>query len=258
MHLEALVETAREAARAGAGAALAHWRRSPAITIKADRSPVTEADRDAEAAIEGVIRARFPDHAILGEEGGERGGPSRFRWVVDPLDGTKGFIRGGEFWGPLVACEEDGEVVAGAMVLPVRGTAWWAGRGLGCFRDGARVRLAPDIAWSECTVSAGELGALLTGPQGSALATLFREAASVRSFGDVGGVAMLLDGRAEVWFEAGVKLWDLAAVKILVEEAGGVFTDLEGKAAASSGSAVAGIPSLHALALARLRAGLQR
>src|SRR5262249_56981665 len=111
------LEVAREAVAAAGAAALAHLRRGVVVETKPDLTPVTAADRAAEDEIVGVIRAAFPDHAILGEEGGARGS-GRVRWIVDPIDGTRGFARGGMMWGPMIALEVAGELVVGAMALP--------------------------------------------------------------------------------------------------------------------------------------------
>ena len=128
--LDLAMETARRAAEAGGAAALRHFRAGVRVELKPDRTPVTVADREAEAAIVEVIRGRFPGHAILGEETGAHAGAGA-RWIVDPVDGTRGFTRGGSFWGPLVALEVGGEVVAGAMGMPALGELYWAARGRG-------------------------------------------------------------------------------------------------------------------------------
>src|SRR5512146_1001574 len=143
LDLDLAMETARRAAGAAAAASLAHFRRGVRVEVKPDRTPVTQADRDAEAAVQEVIRAAFPDHGFLGEETGARAGAAGTRWIVDPIDGTKGFTRGRAFWGPLVACEHEGAVVAGAMALPALGEMYWAARGRGCWvrtGDGAPAR----------------------------------------------------------------------------------------------------------------------
>src|SRR6266478_1181825 len=134
---------ARRAVEAGSAASLVHFERGVRVEVKSDHTPVTQADRDSEAAILAVVREAFPDHAFLSEESGARPGSADTRWIVDPLDGTKGFVRGGKFWGPLVAVEHRGDVVAGAMALPALGETYWAARGLGAWmrvREAAPVR----------------------------------------------------------------------------------------------------------------------
>jgi histidinol-phosphatase len=255
--LELAVETARRAAEAGGAAALRHFRTGVRVELKPDRTPVTAADREAEAAIVAVIRARFPGHAILGEESGAHAG-SGARWIVDPVDGTRGFTRGGSFWGPLVAFEVDGEVLAGAMAMPALGERYWAARGRGAWRQvgsGApeRLRVSGISAWDEATLSLGELKFLLSPERRDQVDRLTVTAAQARCYGDLAGCAMVLTGRAETFLEAGVQVWDIAPLKILVEEAGGRFTDLEGNATHTRGACVASNGLVHEHVLAGLR-----
>jgi histidinol-phosphatase len=207
---------------------------------------VTAADRDAEAAILAVIGAAFPDHAVLAEESGAHAGSDASRWIVDPLDGTRGFTRGGSFWGPLVALEHEGTIVAGAMALPALGISYWAARGLGAFRDGERLRVSGVTDWSEATFSLGEPKSLLDPAWAAAIIDLCGSAGSTRCYGDLAGCAQLLDGRADAWVEAGVQLWDLAPLPVLVEEAGGRFTDRKGRPSIAGGHGVASNGHLHA------------
>lgn len=252
--LSLALETARAAVEAAARVCLRHFRGPLEIERKPDRSPVTQADREAETAILEEIRRRFPRHSVLSEESGASGEGSASRWIVDPLDGTRGFTRGGSHWGPLVALEHRGDVVVGAMTLPALGETYWAARGQGCFRDGERLRVSEVSDWTEATLSVGELRNLLAPPHGAAVASLIATAASTRCYGDLAGCAMLLSGRAEAWLEAGVKVWDVAALAILVKEAGGRFTDFDGGAAIDAGRAVATNGELlHGHVLASLR-----
>jgi histidinol-phosphatase len=250
------MEVAREAAEAGGAAAMRHFVRNgqtrAPVQLKADRSPVTAADKEAEAAIVEVIRKAFPKHAILAEESGVLPGGTgeSCRWIVDPLDGTRGFARGGSFWGPLVALEDKGNIVAGAMALPALGETYWAGKELGAFLNGEALRVSTVNDWSEATVSLGELGRLLAHP---GVHSLITSCASVRCYGDLAACAMLLTGRADAWLEAGVQNWDLAALKILVEEAGGRFSDFGGNPSIASGKAIGSNGKLHERALGALR-----
>jgi histidinol-phosphatase len=221
------MDTARHAVLAACAASLRYWRKNVVVDMKPDRTPVTAADRDSEAAILDVIRLAFPRHAILAEESGAQAGEGG-RWIIDPLDGTRGFARGGSFWGPMVALEVDGDVIAGAVALPALGETYFGGRGLGAYRDGERLAVSKVSEWSEATLSLGELKALQAGSRAAGVRSLVAGAASTRSYGDIAGCLQLLNGRAEAWLEAGVRPWDLAALKILVEEAGGRFTDFDG------------------------------
>lgn len=133
--------------------------------------------------------------------------------------------------------------------MPALGETWWAARGLGCFRDGERVEIREVRRWEEATLSLGEMRALLEPPHGQAVLELIKTARRVRCYGDVAGVRMVLRGEADLWLEAGVKVWDLAALQVLVEEAGGRFTDFAGRRTIEGGRAVAGGAGLHAHAV---------
>jgi histidinol-phosphatase len=257
LDLRRAMAVARSAAEAGAAASMAHFRRGVRVEKKPDRSPVTVADRESEAAVLAVVREAYPDHGFLGEESGAHAGLASTRWIVDPLDGTKGFTRGRTFWGPLVALEHEGEIVAGAMVLPVLGESYWAGRGLGAWiseRGGApeRLEVSHIEAWEDATLSVGEPQVLLRPPMLERVAALANSAQTARCYGDIAGCALVLRGQAEAWVEAGVQIWDLAPLKVLVEEAGGRFTDLEGRPTVTSGACVASNGRVHERVLAAL------
>jgi len=257
LDLARALETARASAQAAAAASLRFFRSGVRVETKPDKTPVTAADRDAEAAIFQVIRASFPDHALLGEETGEHAGSSVSRWIVDPLDGTRGFTRGGSFWGPLVALEHEGQIVAGAMALPALGELYWGAKGHGAFRslhDGPAERMFVSgiSEWSDATLSLGEPRCLLAPPLGERVTSLAISCAQARCYGDLVGGLLVLTGRAEVWIEAGVHIWDIAALSILIEEAGGRFTDFDGNASVGSGHCVASNGRLHDHVLAAL------
>jgi histidinol-phosphatase len=255
LDIEHAMDVARRAVMAGGEIALGYQRRGVRVEQKPDGSPVTVADRDAEAAILRVLLGAFPGHDVLAEEGGTRETGADARWIVDPLDGTHGFTRGGTCWGPLVALEHRGELVVGAMALPAHGKVYWAGRGHGAWRNGQPVRISGVMAWDRATLSLGGIRRLLAPPHGAGVEALMRTAARTRCLGDVASCAMLLDGEAEAWLEAGVKLWDLAAGMVLVEEAGGRATDFEGGCDLSSGRIAAASGPLHAHVLAAVRGG---
>ncbi len=251
LDLEKAMDTARRAVEAASAASLAHFRRGVRVEVKPDRTPVTVADRESEAAVLAIVREAFPSHGFLGEEtGAHAGSGTTTRWIVDPLDGTKGFTRGRGFWGPLVALEHEGEIVAGAMALPALGETYWAARGRGAWLragDAAPARLAVSGigAWEDATLSLGEPHVLFRPPMLERVAALATSAQCARCYGDLAGCALVLQGKAEAWIEAGVQLWDLGPLQILVEEAGGRFTDLDGRATVASGSCVASNGRVH-------------
>ncbi len=259
------IDTATQAVGLAVRCSLKHFRRGVRVETKPDRSPVTAADKESEAAIVAWLNQRHPDHAILGEESGAHAGKNdHMRWIIDPLDGTRGFSRGGTFWGPLVALEEDGRVICGAMALPALGEMYYAERGGGCFfvrvdAEGRSVGAPERVSvsrvrdWREATLSLGELQRILGGPRKDAVSAVAGRAAQARCYGDLAACAMLFCGRAEAWIETGVQIWDLAALKILVEEAGGKFTDLDGNDTHTSGHALATNGHFHDEILAALR-----
>jgi len=260
LELALAMATARRAAEAGAATALAHFRAGVRVEVKPDRTPVTQADRDAEAAILATVRAAFPGHGFLGEETGARDGSDRTRWIVDPLDGTKGFTRGRGFWGPLVALEHEGRVVAGAMALPALGEVYWAARGLGCWMSAAgaapaRLSVSRVSAWADATLSLGEPAVLFAPPLLERVGRLATSCSTARCYGDLAGCALVLRGQAEAWIEAGVKIWDVAPLQVLVEEAGGRFTDFAGNATHAAGECLASNGLVHELVLGALRGG---
>ena len=232
---------AKDAVAAAGAAALAHLRKGIVVETKPDLTPVTAADRAAEDEIVAIIRAAFPDHAILGEEGGARG-TGDVRWIVDPIDGTRGFARGGMMWGPMVALEVRGELVVAAIALPAQGTTYWASKGEGCFRDGTRLAVSGVTELADATLSIGELRRMT---KNTGILSLIARAASTRCYGDLAGCALVLDGRAEAWIEGGVQPWDLAAPALLVAEAGGRFTDWTGAPTFEGGYGVASNGRLH-------------
>jgi histidinol-phosphatase len=250
--LERAMDVAKSAVEAAAEVALPHWEKGVTVEKKADRTPVTIADKESEVVIMETIKRTFPDHAFLTEESGAHSGDRDKRWIVDPIDGTRGFSRGGKFWGPLVAFELAGEVVAGAMAMPALGAVYWAARGHGCWRNGSRCRVSTIEDWSEATLSMGELRALFSEPHLGGVLELIRTAASARDYGDLAACALVLDGQAEAWIEAGVKPWDIAPTKILLEEAGGRFTNFAGDQSLDPGTAIGTNGRVHERVLSAL------
>jgi histidinol-phosphatase len=247
--LHPTVAAALEAARAAGDIALRYYERGVPVTIKADRTPVTQADREAEQAIKAVLRRAFPDHGFLGEEFGEEGNQAT-RWIIDPIDGTKNFVRGVPVWAVLIGLEEEGDITAGVVLNPVSGTCYWARRGDGAFADGRPVRVSDVDAMDRALVLHSSLNLLRRTPRWwEGFVRLVDACDRTRGYGDYFGYGLVAEGKAEVYVEADLKPWDLAPMKVLVEEAGGRLTDFAGRGTIYDGTVVASNGRLHDQAL---------
>jgi histidinol-phosphatase len=223
------------------------------IRHKADASHVTDADTGAEAAMRTLLAQHRPEHAVLGEEEGLIGDPaSSSRWILDPIDGTASFVRGLPIWGTLIALEHEGEIVVGVASAPALGRRWWAARGLGASSDQGSLQVSSvdrleDAHLGHASISSWQEHG--RGPQFDALAhRVWRS----RGVGDFWMHVLVAEGVFDLAAEPTVSLWDLAAVQVIVEEAGGRFTDLSGVARADGGSALSTNGLLHDAALAAL------
>ena len=242
-----------EAARAGGATALEHYRRDGlSVALKADRSPVTEADRAAERAILDVLRARCPDHGALGEELGESG-PRARRFIVDPIDGTRNFVRRIPTWAALIGLEEEGVVTAGVVFQPVSGVLHTAWRGQGAYRDGARIRVSPIDALERALVVHSSVNFLRRSAYWDGFLRLADRTQVQRGFGDFSAYLWVAEGQGEIALSTTVKAWDVAALKVLVEEAGGRLTDLDGRSGIYGSTVFASNGLLHDAALAAMR-----
>lgn len=223
-----------------------------AIETKPDMTPVTEADRAVEQALRDLIARRRPADGVVGEEFGADGGEAA-RWIIDPIDGTKNYVRGIPVWGTLIALEREGQTQVGVVSAPaLGGRRWWAARGEGAYADGHRIRVSEVGRLEDAQFLFGGLkGWKKTGFLEDVLALALR-CWRARGFGDFWMHMLVAEGAAEVAAEPEVSLWDLAAVKLIVEEAGGRFTDLSGRATPSGGSAVSTNGVLHGEVLAIL------
>ena len=252
---------ARKAASQGGQRALKYFRKNVPVLKKVDRSPVTRADREAEKVIRAILSKAFPTHQLCGEEfGWEKKHPSPFKWWIDPVDGTRQFIRGIPFWGTLVALEYRGEVVAGVIHHPAFGLTLWAAKGMGCFTDptgspwakGKRARVSKISTLKGGTLTYGGLR-LVPKSYREKLVDLISNCYDDRGFGDCFGHSLVALGRVEAMLDPIVKPYDVAAVKICVEEAGGRFTDLSGKGMIYGGNALSSNGSTHGKILRAIR-----
>jgi histidinol-phosphatase len=249
--LEHALQVARQAV-ADAGAVIHRYYRSDSLGVehKADDSPVTRADVESEQAIRRVLLGAFPDHAIYGEEEGHRG-DSPFLWLVDPIDGTKSFVRGYPMFSTQIALMVEGELVLGVSCASEFGETCWARRGGGAFLDGKPIRCADTNGWSRATLSTGNLKSLATGAGWDQLGALVPQLHRIRGYGDFFHYHLLARGAVDLVLESDVNILDIAALAVIVREAGGVFSDLDGRELdLATTSALAGVPDLHARGLA--------
>lgn len=236
---DTLLAAVEEVARLAGDIALGFFQSQLEAELKADGSPVTIADRSAERAARDWIEERFPADGILGEELGMTRPTARRRWVLDPIDGTKTFIRGVPLWGTLVGLCEGDQVLAGAAYFPAVGEMLAAAPGVGCWWNGARCRVSSRATLSEATVLTTDERFANHAAQRAGWHRLAGQAAVSRSWGDCYGYLLVSTGRAEVMVDGILSPWDAAALMPIVEEAGGVFTDWMGTRTAFGGSAVA-------------------
>jgi histidinol phosphatase-like enzyme (inositol monophosphatase family) len=241
----ARLELARAAATEAGRITLGYFRREDVeVELKADASPVTVADREAEEHLRRRIAAEFPDDGIVGEEFPEQDGRSGFRWIVDPIDGTKSFIRGVPLYGTLVGVEHQGHGVVGVVEMPALDERLYAAKGQGAWHQpgskepqAARVSSCARLADALfCTTSVDGFHRI-----GRAVAfERLRDAALLtRTWGDCYGYVLVATGRAEVMIDPQMNVWDAAAIQPIVEEAGGTFTDWQGKPTIRGGQGIA-------------------
>jgi histidinol-phosphatase len=252
LDLDRALAVAVEAARAAGEVALKYYRSGFDVTLKADATPVTQADRGAEEVIREVLGRAFPDHGFLGEELGAVGDQG-CRWIIDPIDGTRNFVRHVPIWATLIALEERGEVTVGVIHNPVTGDLLGARRGGGARLNGELVRVSTVGALHEATLLHAGLKLLRDTGHWDGFVRLVDATDRQRGFGDYLGYAQIAEGKAEIYLETDLKPWDLAPCKLVVEEAGGRFTDFAGVSTIYTGSALATNGRLHDAALAMLR-----
>jgi histidinol-phosphatase len=238
------LEVAIAAAKAGGEVVMRHLGRSLVVKRKADASPVTLADRETEQRITNLLRTEFPEHGLLGEELGEHG-QRETRWIIDPIDGTKSFLRGIPLFATLVALEEMGEVTTGVIYAPATGDLLYAQKGQGAFsaQGPLRVSLTPTV--QDAMLVFGGLKHLRTSDRWTLLERLVDQSARQRAYGDYYGYTFVARGQADAMIDVDLKPWDLAAPKIIVEEAGGRFTDFAGRATIYGGTAIASNGLIH-------------
>ncbi|MDB4879337.1 MAG: histidinol-phosphatase [Gemmatimonadetes bacterium] len=234
-----ILEAAIDLARLTGDIALSHYRSNLVVETKQDGSPVTAADRAAETAAREWVRRRFPADGILGEEFGEERPEAPRRWVIDPIDGTKSFVRGVPLWGSLVALCEGERVLAGVAYFPAVAELVAAAPGEGCWWNGSSCQVSRVHGVDAALVMTTDERFAERPERAAGWQRVSRTAGVSRTWGDCFGYLLVATGRAEGMFDPILSPWDAAALQPIVTEAGGVFTDWDGRPSAFGGSAVA-------------------
>lgn len=253
MSLAADLRIALEAADAADAVTTPRFRAADlAVEIKGDLTPVSEADRAAEQAIRDMLARHRPADAVVGEEYGATGEGGR-RWIIDPIDATVNFVRGVPVWATLLALEDPDGMAVGVVSAPALHQRWWAARGLGAWANAHRIAVSSVDRIEDAHLSINSVAVHEQHGLGPKITALSRRCARTRGFGDFWSFTLLAEGAIDVVVEPIAKLWDLAPLLVIVEEAGGTFTDLGGARTAAGGNAVASNGRLHAAVLAAMR-----
>ncbi len=222
------LEAALSAAEAAADIIRAGYRRKVGVRTKDDGSPVTETDLAAEAAIRELLLARFPGDGFFGEESEALRLDAEHLWIVDPIDGTKSFVRQYPMFSTQIALMRRGRLVAGVSCAPAFGETAWAEEGAGASLDGVTMQVSTIATLEQATVSTGNLRSLAQGPRWAAFGRLVTRLDRIRGFGDFLHYHMLAAGKIEAVIESDIGILDIAALTVIVQQAGGRVTDLEG------------------------------
>jgi histidinol phosphatase-like enzyme (inositol monophosphatase family) len=236
------IETARRIADLSAKLALRHQKAGISAENKPDDSPVTIADRECEKLIAKHLEEAFPDDGILGEEGSKKESKNGRRWIVDPIDGTRDFVRGNSLWSVLIALEKDGEVQAGVVHLPLMGNTCWGSRGGGSYRNDVRLHASAIANPGNAVISLNSLNRV---KDPSLMASCLTSFWAFRCLGGTPDAMMVAEGQMDAWVEPKVAPWDMAAAQVILEEAGAVFFAFNGKRSIYEGNCVACAPGLE-------------
>jgi histidinol-phosphatase len=245
-------ELAVEAAQQAGKLALVYFDAGTKVEMKEDLSPVTAADREAEALLRKRLLGAFPNDAFLGEESGQTPGTTGFRWIIDPIDGTRSFVRGIPIWGTLVGLEFKDEQIAGVAEVPALGLTYRALRGDGAYRGSRRIRVSDITSLSEAQMFYSSLSWFIKAGCQETFLDLAVRTHRQRGFGDFYGFVLVAQGSGELMVEHGVSPWDVSSMMAIVEEAGGRFSNWDGSRSIFRSDVLASNGKLHDTALAIL------
>lgn len=247
-------EAAMEAAHAAGRHALRYFDANVNVEWKSNQTPVTIADREAEQLLRDELLGEFPEDGFLGEEFGESHGTSGFRWIIDPIDGTRNFVRGIPLWATLVGLEHRGEVIAGVCFIPPMNQMYRALKGDGAYRDDRPLHVSNVARLEEAQLFFSGISWFIKGACREAFLELAGRTQRQRGFGDFYGYLLVAQGSGELMLDYGLKPWDVAAIKPIVEEAGGRFTDWNDHPTIHRPDVLASNGKLHEETLAVFRA----
>jgi histidinol phosphatase-like enzyme (inositol monophosphatase family) len=238
------LEVAIQAARQAAELAI---RYQPGIVaeLKPDNSPVTVADRECERLIARMLKDAFPEDGLLGEEGARAESRSGRRWIIDPIDGTRDYVRGNPLWANLIALEEGDAVVAGVVNLPVLGFTYTAARGGGAFRNGSPIHASSKASIHESVLCFNGFDKLERFPNRDNLLAWMAQFWSVRGLGGAPDAMLVAAGQAEIWIEPSASPWDFAPLKVILEEAGARYLNFDDGSSIYAGNCIACAPGME-------------
>jgi len=247
------LQAALDAAEAAARIARSLYQRNLAVRVKQDKSPVTEADVQCELAIREILQSRFPGHGFHGEETGSEGLDAEQLWLVDPIDGTKAFVREYPMFSTQIALMRAGELVLGVSSAPVYGELAYAQAGHGAFLNDSPLKVSGVDTLEAAALSAGNLKSLACSPRWARYGAVVSRLGRIRGYGDFLHYHLLAAGKIDAVIESDVNILDIAALVVIVREAGGIFTDLDGRPVTQDTTSVlAATPALHSVVLKAL------
>jgi histidinol-phosphatase len=246
--------TALDAARAGAEVIRRYYQKNLAVTVKSDKSPVTQADVETEQVIRRIIAEKFPAHGFYGEETGSSGIDNEYLWLVDPIDGTKAFVREYPMFSTQIALMHKGKLIVGVSSAPVYGEVAYAELGKGAWLNAKPINVSTIDSIEGSAISGGNLKSLALSDRWSKYGALLARAHRIRGYGDFLHYHLLAAGKIDIVIESDVNILDIAALTVIVEAAGGKFTQLDGAAVnLKTTTVLASNGKLHAATLAALR-----
>ncbi len=238
MKLEPYLDFALDATWQAGRITLGYFQTGITVERKDDNTPVTAADRAAEKRLRSLIGERFPDHGIIGEEYGEQASSSSLKWIIDPIDGTKSFTCGVPIYGCLLALVEGDRPLVGVAHFPALNETVYAAQGMGCFWNGRRAHVSTQANLSDAVLLGSEISAA-TASKDAAWQQLIDSTYIQRTWGDSYGYLLVATGRADIMLDAAMHVWDCAPFGVIMEEAGGTFTDWQGTPTINGGEAIA-------------------